>query len=126
MIFEEKNDDADDIFDLFLVFCAEPEGKNLEAILRSDKTPEKTGILLDTIADGTRTKDIGDKCLPIIKECCEKEVLTITEAEIRFAQKLIFQRLKVKLYKNSTLINVCLGGRGAECGDAPCRFSTLS
>ncbi|KAI1728349.1 pyridoxal-phosphate dependent enzyme domain-containing protein [Ditylenchus destructor] len=86
------------------VFCAEPEGKHLEKQLVS-KTREicTDSGLLNTIADGIRVKNIGDKCFPILVECCEPLVFSLAEDEIRAATKLIWQRLKVVVEPSAAL-----------------------
>ncbi len=47
----------------------------------------------DTIADGLRTT-LGDITFPIIQEHV-KEILLVSEAEIKFAMKLIWERMKI-------------------------------
>uniref|UniRef100_A0A915DN49 Serine racemase n=1 Tax=Ditylenchus dipsaci TaxID=166011 RepID=A0A915DN49_9BILA len=70
------------------VFCAEPEGKHLQHQLESKQSSTTShGTLLNTIADGIRVQHVGDKCFPLLLQCCQSLVFTLTDDEIKQATK---------------------------------------
>lgn len=84
------------------VFLCEPEGKHFEKQMTSGVrvvTPD----LLQTMADGIRIKEVGDNCFPVLCECAQRTVLTISEDEIKCAMRLIWERLKVVVEASAAL-----------------------
>ncbi len=74
------------------VIGAEPE--NVDDAYRSLISGKiEINEITDTIADGLRTT-LGDITFPIIQEHI-KEILLVSEAEIKFAMKLIWERMKI-------------------------------
>ena len=67
-----KNDNM-----IFLVFCVEPEGKEIQKSFEAGKRLWESGALLNTIADGLRVLRVGDKCFPVLQECCQKRVFSV-------------------------------------------------
>ncbi|CAG9529627.1 unnamed protein product [Cercopithifilaria johnstoni] len=77
------------------VYCVEPEGKNLQRSIDSNKRLwDPNADPVKTIADGIRVLRIGEKCFPSIYEKCEKKVLTVNDDEIAEALKLVYNRMK--------------------------------
>lgn len=73
------------------VFAAEPAGA--DDAFRSMQTGKIEPSQSDSIADGLLTS-LGDKTFPIIRELV-KEVITVTDAEIIAAMRLIWERMKI-------------------------------
>ncbi|KAH7726824.1 aspartate racemase [Aphelenchoides avenae] len=87
---------------LLLVFLCEPMGKQFEKQMTSGVrvvTPD----LLQTMADGIRIREVGDNCFPVLCECAQRTVLTISEDEIKSAMRLIWERLKVVVEASAAL-----------------------
>ncbi|KAM3721815.1 putative serine racemase [Dirofilaria immitis] len=77
------------------VYCIEPEGKDLQYSLNSNKRAwDPNAGPVKTIADGIRILRIGEKCFSPISEKCEKKVLTVNDDEIIQAMKLVYSRMK--------------------------------
>uniref|UniRef100_A0A5S6QAH9 L-serine ammonia-lyase n=1 Tax=Trichuris muris TaxID=70415 RepID=A0A5S6QAH9_TRIMR len=78
------------------VFCAEPYGKELGKSLAAGvpSWPEPPGTV-STIADGLRVQRLGEQTFPIVLANCEREVFTVTDAQIITAMRLIYERLKL-------------------------------
>lgn len=82
------------------VFIVEPKGKNLQAALESNN---RTGSVvegedakqpLSSLADGMRTKLVGELTWPVISTLCEKHVFSVTDDEIVVALKFMLERVK--------------------------------
>ena len=73
------------------VFAAEPAGA--DDAFRSMQSGKIEPSQSDSIADGLLTS-LGDKTFPIIRELV-KEVITVTDAEIVSAMRLIWERMKI-------------------------------
>lgn len=73
------------------VFAAEPAGA--DDAFRSMQSGKIEPSQSDSIADGLLTS-LGDKTFPIIRELV-KEVITVTDAEIVAAMRLIWERMKI-------------------------------
>ena len=79
-----------------LVFNVEPHGKDLSASLGAGRPLWPPGAAtLETIADGMRTPALGDKPWPIIAELTQPTALPVTDAEVRFAMRMLMERAKV-------------------------------
>ncbi|KAK3084682.1 hypothetical protein FSP39_017330 [Pinctada imbricata] len=78
------------------VFMVEPEGKHCEKCLRSglrlwSDPPE----VIDTIADGIRSQQLGKLTWPIILDQVEKDVFSMTDDKIIDGMKYSFEHLKL-------------------------------
>lgn len=73
------------------VFAAEPAGA--DDAFRSMQSGKIEPSQSDSIADGLLTS-LGDKTFPIIRELV-REVITVTDAEIVSAMRLIWERMKI-------------------------------
>ncbi|GMT10539.1 hypothetical protein PFISCL1PPCAC_1836, partial [Pristionchus fissidentatus] len=74
------------------IYLVETEGKNLTQQLDESEEVEQSG--LNTIADGIRTRVLGDENRRILKEHRDIRVITVSEDEIRDSLSLIWTRLK--------------------------------
>jgi threonine dehydratase len=73
------------------VIAGEPEGS--DDAYRSLQSGKIETAQANTIADGLLTS-LGDKTFPIIRDHV-KEIITVTDAEIVMAMKLIWERMKI-------------------------------
>ncbi|KAF8383952.1 hypothetical protein PRIPAC_73094 [Pristionchus pacificus] len=74
------------------LYLVEPEGKNLRQQLDASEAIEQCS--LPTIADGIRTRLIGEENLKVLRTHKHIHVVTVTETEIRSAMVLLWKRLK--------------------------------
>ncbi|MFT3843781.1 MAG: pyridoxal-phosphate dependent enzyme [Lacibacter sp.] len=82
------------------VYAAEPEGAaDAELSFRSGKI--ETAPFVKTIADGLLTK-LGDKTFPIIQQYVT-DILTVNDAEIIAAMKLVYERMKIVIEPSSAV-----------------------
>uniref|UniRef100_A0A0N4ZPR1 Serine racemase n=1 Tax=Parastrongyloides trichosuri TaxID=131310 RepID=A0A0N4ZPR1_PARTI len=78
------------------IYCVEVIGKNLqESVDAKERLWDEDCQLLDTIADGIRVIKVGDKCFSPLLKYCEKEILTVTDDEIKNAMTMIYEELKI-------------------------------
>jgi threonine dehydratase len=75
-----------------IVYGAEPEGA-ADAVLSIRSGQIESAPYIKTIADGLLTT-LGDKTFPIIREYV-KDVLTVSDAEIIAALRLVYERMKI-------------------------------
>uniref|UniRef100_A0AC34FF24 Tryptophan synthase beta chain-like PALP domain-containing protein n=1 Tax=Panagrolaimus sp. ES5 TaxID=591445 RepID=A0AC34FF24_9BILA len=81
------------------VIGVEPEGKNILESIAAGKRLWTTGTALDTIADGVRVRALGEKCFEVMRQVSHKK----NNEDIRFAWKLIWERLKLVVEPSSAL-----------------------
>jgi threonine dehydratase len=74
------------------VYAAEPEGA-ADAVLSIKSGKIEKAPYVKTIADGLLTS-LGDKTFPIIKEYV-KDILVVSDDEIKSALKLVYERMKI-------------------------------
>ncbi|GMR59597.1 hypothetical protein PMAYCL1PPCAC_29792 [Pristionchus mayeri] len=74
------------------LYLAEPEGKHLTRQLEGNQSMEQ--LSLPTIADGIRTRLIGEENKKTLKTHKEIHTLAVSESEIRESLLLIWTRLK--------------------------------
>jgi threonine dehydratase len=74
-----------------VVIAGEPEGA--DDAYRSMKSGKIEASQSNTIADGLLTS-LGDKTFPVIRDLV-KEIITVSDAEIAEAMRLVWERLKV-------------------------------
>lgn len=82
------------------VYAAEPEGA-ADAVLSFRSGKIETAPFVKTIADGLLTK-LGDKTFPIIQQYVT-DILTVNDAEIIAAMKLVYERMKIVIEPSSAV-----------------------
>lgn len=92
------------------VYAAEPEGA-ADAVLSIKSGKIEKAPYVKTIADGLQTS-LGDKTLPIIKEHV-KDVLLVSDEEIRSAMRLVYERMKI-IAEPSSLVTLAAILRNKE------------
>jgi threonine dehydratase len=100
------------------VFAAEPEAAN-DAFRSVQSGRIEAASPPTSIADGLLTS-LGDKTFPLIQEMV-KEVITVTEDEIRSAMRILWEELKVVVEPSSSVVLAALlkrpdGFRGKQVG----------
>lgn len=75
-----------------VVYAGEPEGA-ADAVLSLRNGHIENAPYINTIADGLLTK-LGDKTFPIIQQYV-RDVLTVSDAEIMAALRLVYERMKI-------------------------------
>uniref|UniRef100_A0A914P5J9 L-serine deaminase n=1 Tax=Panagrolaimus davidi TaxID=227884 RepID=A0A914P5J9_9BILA len=85
------------------VMGVEPEGKNILESIKAGKRLWTNGSALDTIADGVRVRPIGEKCFEVMRHVSHKKIYSVNNEDIRFAWKLIWERLKLVVEPSSAL-----------------------
>ena len=75
-----------------VVYAAEPEGA-ADAVISIKSGKIEKAPYVKTIADGLQTS-LGDKTLPIIKDYV-KDVLLVSDEEIKSAMRLVYERMKI-------------------------------
>jgi threonine dehydratase len=101
-----------------LVYAAEPEAAN-DAFRSVQSGHIEQALPPTSIADGLLTS-LGDKTFPLIQEMV-KEVITVTEDEIRSAMRILWEELKVVVEPSSSVVLAVLlkrpdGFRGKQVG----------
>lgn len=97
-----------------VVYAGEPSGA-ADAILSIKSGKIEQAPFVNTIADGLLTT-LGDKTLPIIKEYI-KEILLVTDEEIKAALKLVYERMKIIIEPSCAVpLAVVLKNRGIFSG----------
>jgi threonine dehydratase len=75
------------------VFGVEPEGSNSTSL--SFRAGKRTALdRIDTVADGIRTTIPGELTFPIVQRYVD-DMLTVTDADILYAQRMILERCKM-------------------------------
>ena len=92
------------------VYAAEPEGA-ADAVLSIKSGKIEKAPYVKTIADGLQTS-LGDKTLPIIKEHV-KDVLLVSDEEIKSAMRLVYERMKI-IAEPSSLVTLAAILRNKE------------
>lgn len=82
------------------VYAGEPEGA-ADAVLSLKNGKIEAAPYINTIADGLLTK-LGDKTFPIIQQYVSA-ILTVTDAEIIAALKLVYERMKIVVEPSSVV-----------------------
>lgn len=93
-----------------IVFAAEPEGA-ADAVLSIRSGKIEKAPFVKTIADGLQTS-LGDKTLPIIKDHV-KDVLLVSDEEIKSAMRLVYERMKI-IAEPSSLVTLAAILRNKE------------
>ena len=75
-----------------IVYAGEPEGA-ADAVLSIKNNKIEKAPYVQTIADGLLTT-LGDKTFPIIKQYV-KDILTVSDDEIKYAMRLVYERMKL-------------------------------
>eukprot|EP00298_Acanthocystis_sp_HF-20_P009498 c18340_g1_i1.p1 GENE.c18340_g1_i1~~c18340_g1_i1.p1 ORF type:complete len:327 (+),score=165.88 c18340_g1_i1:41-1021(+) len=88
------------------IFAVEPKGKNLEKSLKAGKpmwTPEERSASIDTIADGLRTRPLGELTWPIASKNIESDVFTVSSEQMQNAVVFLLRTMKVLVEPSSAI-----------------------
>mmetsp|Transcript_67129 Transcript_67129/g.212473 ORF Transcript_67129/g.212473 Transcript_67129/m.212473 type:complete len:133 (-) Transcript_67129:337-735(-) len=113
------------------IIAAEPGGRNDAADVAASKAAGELVSSLphpDTIADGLKGR-MGDLTWPIVRDLVD-EVVTVTEAEIVEAMRLVYERMKasssvflvISVPDQTESLTLASGG-GAKRGGGPRRLA---
>ena len=105
------------------MIAVEPAGKELGPCLRAGQRlwPQPPRFL-QTLADGCATQQSGQLTFPILCRLVEKQVITVTDAQITEATRLFWERTKVR---QTPLCGVCPNLLNACIVEARDRFHQI-
>ncbi len=83
-----------------IIYAAEPEGA-ADAVLSIKSGKVEKAAFIKTIADGLQTS-LSEKTLGIIKTYV-KEILLVSEEDIKAALKLVYERMKIVIEPSSAV-----------------------